>query len=266
MSDSLLTAYLWCLPVILALAVFAWALSVWRKSAAIVDIFWPLFLWLGASVAFIQSSQTPIQLLIFIVLSFWALRLSLFLFARNWNEEEDRRYAEIRDKYPSGYALISLPMIFIFQGVIAWLLGSVFFAVNTVDGPAGIYSVLGLVMISFGAIYETIADWQLASYKREKNPQKAFMDKGLWRFSRHPNYFGESVIWWGLFLAAIPSGQWWVVLPPLAMTWFLMKFSGVTRAEAGIESRRPGYEAYQLSTPALLPDLRRLARSMQRQS
>ncbi len=255
MSDISLQSYFMTLAIILAVACVAWLLSLWRNNVGVVDIFWPIFIWISCLFGYQQGSHTWLSTAVLILVSLWALRLAVFLFVRNWNEEEDRRYAEIRSAVSSGFALKSLPIIFLFQGVVAWLLGSIFFAIHAVERSPICIEILGLVMLPLGILYEAVADWQMWRFNQRETKTKSYMDEGLWRYSRHPNYFGECLIWWGLFVLAVPIYQLWIILPPLFVTWMLLKFSGVNRAEAGIESRRPGYELYKKTTSPLVPRL-----------
>jgi steroid 5-alpha reductase family enzyme len=102
---------------------------------------------------------------------------------------------------------------------------------------------------------ETVGDWQLARFKANPTNRGKVMNRGLWRYTRHPNYFGECLIWWGFFLFAVPAGAWWSILSPVLLTFLLLKFSGVTMLEETIVDRRPAYREYIVSTNAFIPGL-----------
>jgi len=112
---------------------------------------------------------------------------------------------------------------------------------------------LGLALAVFGLLFETVADAQLARFRADPRSLGQVMDRGLWRFSRHPNYFGEFCMWWGLWLVALAAGAWWTVLSPLLMSVLLIKVSGVPLLEEDLRRQRPGYAAYVRRTPAFVP-------------
>ena len=116
---------------------------------------------------------------------------------------------------------------------------------------------LGLAIAVFGLAFETIADLQMAAFQSHEKNKGGVMNKGLWRYSRHPNYFGEFCIWWGIYLCAVAAGAWWTILGPALLTFFLLKVSGIGLSEKGITKRRPEYQAYIDSTSAFLPRLPR---------
>ncbi|MGD8926344.1 MAG: DUF1295 domain-containing protein [Thioalkalispiraceae bacterium] len=246
------------LTVILTLAVITWLISIVLKDVSIVDSAWSL-MFLGASIAYlIESGSFEVKNIIvtFMVL-IWSLRLAIHLTARNWGEPEDRRYQTIRQKYSPNFAFKSLFIIFLFQAVLAWiitlpLLGAL---INPVQDSLATYSLFaaGLVFWLIGLAFESIADRQLASFKKDPNNQGKVMDQGLWRYSRHPNYFGECVIWWGFYLIALSTGAWWSIIAPAIMTWLLLKFSGVVMLEETITERRPAYRDYINRTNAFFP-------------
>lgn len=238
---------------LLLFAVAIWQLSTWRNNVGIVDIFWSLMILTSALVGFMASDHTGAQDLIILLAIIWAVRLALFLAARNWNEQEDRRYRDIREKYSPNFAFKSLFIIFIFQAVLAWLISSLFFAAFSVPLDFTPLTWLGAVVTLSGIVIEGVADMQLSRFQRLINKPKPFLDTGLWRYSRHPNYFGEALVWWGFALMALPSGHYWLLFSPLMMTWLLLKFSGVTLNEQGIDSRRPGYADYKRRTNAFIP-------------
>jgi len=243
--------------VIVILASLTWVLSVFLKDVSIVDSAWSL-MFLAAGVFYYQSIITPdLKTNIFYgLLIIWALRLAIHLTWRNWGEDEDRRYRDIREKYSPNFAFKSLFIIFIFQAVLASIVSLPVVAV--MDGQndsanIGYIEYIAIAVWTIGFLYESIADWQLAKFKSDESNSGKVMDTGLWKNTRHPNYFGEFLIWWGFYLYAFSSGPWWIIVSPLFMSWLLLKFSGVVMLEETIVKRRPKYQAYIDKTNAFFP-------------
>ena len=190
------------------------------------------------------------------MVALWALRLAIHLTWRNWGEPEDRRYQEIRKKYSPNFEFKSLFIIFVFQAVLAAIISvpivSVF-GIQSASAKLGLVEYIAISVWLVGFIYESVADWQLAKFKSDNGNAKKVMDSGLWRNTRHPNYFGEFLIWWGFYLYAVSVAPWWIVLSPLLMSWLLLKFSGVVMLEETIVKRRPDYQAYIDKTNAFFP-------------
>lgn len=247
--------YLYGLLGMILLASTTWLVSIPMRNVAIVDIAWSL-LFLAATVVY-SVYTVEMQLhawLVLILVVIWALRLSIYLFLRNWGKAEDKRYQVIREKYSPNFAIKSLGIIFIFQAVLAWIISLPLFAAISTTTPGYLaIDVLATALCAFGIAFETIADAQLALFKRNRSNKGKVMASGLWRYTRHPNYFGECVIWWGFYLFALNTGAWWAIVSPVIMTWLLLKFSGVVMLEETIVERRPGYRAYIETTNAFIP-------------
>jgi steroid 5-alpha reductase family enzyme len=237
------------LPAVLAVAFAAWVVATLRRNVGLVDLFWPLFFVVAA---WVYSANA---LVLALVLA-WGLRLSAYLAWRNWNAPEDRRYVEIRARNEPGFAFKSLYLVFGLQAVLAWLISAPLSAAAgapelSLSGYAGVFLVLG------GTAFETLADWQLARFKADPANAGAVMERGLWRYTRHPNYFGECCVWWGFWLVAASTGGAWTVFSPLLMTLLLLRVSGVTLLEKDIGERRPAYAEYVRRTNAFIPGPRR---------
>ena len=185
----------------------------------------------------------------------WGLRLSIYVSIRNFGHSEDRRYTEIRNRVGHGFNWKSLFMIFWFQAALAWLLSAPLFIIVQSNDAIGILHVGGLTLWIIGFLFETFADQQLFAFQRDPKNSNKVLNMGLWRYSRHPNYFGEFCVGWGLYLFALPSGGWWTIFAPLFLTYTLLKFSGVARMEMGIYERRPAYKAYSEKTNTFFPGL-----------
>jgi steroid 5-alpha reductase family enzyme len=241
-------------PAILLVAIIAWAVATRRRNAGLADVAWSLF-FLAAVVSFAWQAQplTHRGLAVVVLVAVWALRLAAHLARRNWSAPEDRRYAAIRARNEPGFAWKSVYLVFGFQAVLAWLICAPLAAAIASSSPLGAIDALGVALAGFGMSFEAIADAQLARFKACRANAGRVMDRGLWRYSRHPNYFGEAVTWWGFGLIAAGAGAWWTLYSPLAMTWLLLRVTGVTLLERGMASRRPGYADYVRRTSAFLP-------------
>ncbi len=245
---------------VLTLASLTWVVSVIKRDASIVDGVWSL-MFLAAALVYAADPQhyTSRSSLILTLVLVWALRLSLFIMWRNWGEPEDRRYRAIREKYEPHFPLKSLGIIFVFQAFLAWIISMPLWAALTVKASLSVFDLLAGVLWVIGMFFETVADWQLARFKMNPANRGKVMDGGLWRYTRHPNYFGECVIWWGFYLFAIPTGAWWTIVGPLLLTHLLLRFSGVALMEENIVERRPAYRDYIERTNAFVPGPRRTA-------
>ena len=242
------------LPAMLALGLLAWALATARRNAGLVDIFWSLFFLLGATVyAGLAPSPGTRAWLALTIIAAWALRLAAYLAARNWNAPEDHRYRVIRERNEPGFAWKSIYLVFGLQAALAWLIAApVAVAIHT-PAPLSVWDVLGATLAVFGITFEALADSQLARFKADLANAGRVMAQGLWRYTRHPNYFGEFCVWWGLYLIALGAGGAWTVFSPVLMTVLLLKVSGVALLEKDIAERRPAYRDYVARTNAFFP-------------
>lgn len=242
---------------ILSLATMTWIISVIKKDVSIVDSAWSLMFVAGAAVLLQFSEMSLRSEIIFILLVIWAGRLSAHITLRSWGEDEDHRYQAIRNKYQPYFAIKSFFIIFVFQAILA----------SIVILPVG-YALLGdarwnnldylaLILVIIGIGYESIADYQLYRFKKDQKNKGKVLDTGLWKYSRHPNYFGEALIWWGFFLFAASQGNLIAIISPLLMTFLLLKFSGVGLMEVDISDRRPTYRQYIESTNAFFPGFKK---------
>lgn len=241
----------------LLLMVGAWRLSILRGKACVVDSFWGIAFALQGWIAFALSDGFgPRAGLIAVLTTIWALRLFGHVTLRNWNQPEDRRYAAMRGKWGERFPLVSLFTVFLLQGFLAWVIflpGTLGVAARTHPAITPL-DVLGTLVWGVGFFFETVGDQQLLLFKADPGNRGKVMDRGLWSLTRHPNYFGEATLWWGIWLIAastpyrIPA-----LIGPVLLTYFLLKVSGVAMAESGQEDRRPGYADYKRRTRAFFP-------------
>ncbi len=233
-----------------------WWVSLARRDASLVDRFWGMGFVAVAVVIWASLAQPSTRATVFLGLTvLWGLRLSLYLTWRNWGHGEDRRYQAIRQRYGHRFPLLSLPVVFLFQGTLVWVISWPLQALGGEARPWGLAETLGVVLWTIGFAFEAGGDWQLARFLRDPANRGRILDRGFWALTRHPNYFGDAVIWWGLSLPVIAVGGWSVALAisPLLMTFLLRRFSGVPLLERSLVERRPGYQDYIARTNAFFP-------------
>lgn len=249
-----LNACLIAAAAVLALVVATWGVSVAKGDVSIVDSLWSLLISTAAFAYAAAVSQTgPRTVWALALLGAWALRLSVYITSRNWGEPEDHRYQEIRARNQPNFGFKSLYLIFILQGVLAWIVALPLMAAVASSRPMGWLDIVGAVLVIFGTGFEAVGDWQLSRFKADAANKGKVMDQGLWRYTRHPNYFGEFCAWWGFYLIALSAGGWWSILSPAFMTFTLLKVSGVALLEKSLTERRPAYRDYIARTNAFFP-------------
>lgn len=243
------------LPVLLALGVGLWVVSLLRRDVSIVDVFWGPFFALATAVYWTDAPESGLRATLLAGAVFlWALRLGVHLGVRWWAKgEEDYRYAAMRATRGPAFAWLSLVTVFGFQALLAWVLSVPLWVATRSGGSPGIIGWVGLGLFAVGFLWEAVADAQLTRFKRDPANRSAVLSSGLWRYSRHPNYFGEAVLWWGFFLVAADANGWWTVFAPITMTLLLLRVSGVPLLEPHLRERRPGYGDYVRKTPAFFP-------------
>jgi steroid 5-alpha reductase family enzyme len=237
---------------LLALAV--WAASLPLRDVSIVDGVWGFLVLVPALVvAAVVPPAAPRAAVVLGLATVWALRLSGHIVWRHRGKPEDRRYQAVRRRNEPHFRWKSLYLVFGLQAFLGWVVAAPLMAAAASHAPWSALDALGLAVAAFGLLFEAVADVQLARFRAEPSNRGKVMDGGLWRFSRHPNYFGECCLWWGLWLVAAAAGAWWTVLSPLAMTVLLVKVSGVPLLEQDLNRQRPGYAEYVRRTPAFVP-------------
>jgi steroid 5-alpha reductase family enzyme len=252
------TIYLYSLYAIGLFSLLGWMFSLIRNNVTHVDSMWSLFFVLaGATTAtFIDDYSTRSALTLGLV-TIWALRLFIYLTWRNWGSHEDSRYVQIRNNNQPHFWLKSIYIIFGLQALLAWVISLVLYGAISSAAPINLLDYLGTVLFLFGFIWESIADWQLSAFKAKPNNAGKVLNTGLWRYSRHPNYFGECCLWWGFYLIALAGGAWWTIISPILMTLLLLKVSGVSLLESTIVERRPAYVDYIKNTNSFIPGFRK---------
>ncbi len=243
---------------ILVAVTLLWLLSLMRRDASLIDAFWgPGF----ALVAAVSLTLTPVPSahawLLAGMTTLWAFRLGFHLLRRNLAHGEDRRYRAMREAGGPSWPRRSYVTVFLLQGALMWLISLTLQVGIACSLPVSLghpLVVVGAGLFLFGFVFEAVADAQMWHFRQSPQPRGAVMDRGLWRWSRHPNYFGEACVWWGLYLAACAAP--WAALTvcgPLLVTVLLTRISGVPTAESGPRARSPEYAAYAERTSAFVP-------------
>jgi steroid 5-alpha reductase family enzyme len=241
--------------VVLAWAVGLWLASLRLRDVSIVDPFWGPGFAAVAWVALAVAGPSPRGLLLAALTSAWALRLGWHLWRRRRGHGEDRRYAAMRAAAGPGFRTTSLVTVFLLQAALLWLVSLPLQAGAALsrEAPLGPLDGLGLALFLGGFAFEAVADAQLTRFLAEPGSRGRVMDRGLWALTRHPNYFGDFLLWWGLGAIGLASGASWSLAGPVLMAVLLMRVSGVTLLERTIADRRPGYAKYAARTSAFFP-------------
>jgi steroid 5-alpha reductase family enzyme len=246
------------LGLLAAVAFATWLLSIPLRNVAIVDSLWSvMFILAGFTYATWLAEPGPRTVLVLALVSLWGLQLAGYITWRNRGHGEDRRYQAIRARNEPNFALKSLYLVFLFQALLAWVISVPLLGAIASPAPVGWLDWAGVALWAVGFFFETVGDWQLARFKADPANAGKVMDGGLWRYTRHPNYFGDFCVWWGFYLIALSAGAWWSVVGPLIMSVLLMRVSGVALLEKDIGERRPKYADYVRRTNAFFPGLPR---------
>jgi len=257
--SEFLRVAVWNLLLILGLMIGVWALSLRLRDASIADIFWGLgFIasaWFTAAVSTGSSSR---RALVLTLVTVWGVRLSAFLLKRNWGHE-DPRYVEMRRSVESkggNFATHSLKSVYLAQGVFLWLISLVLAFSISLDEPLdlGLAAFAGALLWSVGMFFEVVGDAQLARFKADPAHRGKIMDRGLWRYTRHPNYFGEACVWFGFWLIACDSVHGLVmVFSPGVLLYAILNITGKALTERRMRESRPDFEAYARRTSGFVP-------------
>jgi len=252
-----LTIMGWNLAAVAVMMVAGWLTSLAYKNVTVVDSLWGLGFALIAWLTFFGSDgYYGRRVLIVALVTLWGLRLCLYLSWRNWRKGEDPRYGSWRKQSGNRFWLVSLFKVFVLQALFLWVI-SVSFQIGllaTTPDHLKWLDAIGLIVWSAGFVFESVGDWQLARFKADPASKGRVMDRGLWAYTRHPNYFGEFLVWWGLFLITLstPKG-WWTIFSPIIITSVLLKMTGIPLTEKALVENRPGYDDYIKRTSAFVP-------------
>jgi steroid 5-alpha reductase family enzyme len=249
-----LHAWLTALIVLLSAGALTWLVSVAQRNVTIVDTLWPVLFILAALVYASRVTEPgPRTSLVIALVTLWGLRLAAHLTWRNHGQPEDRRYQQIRKRNEPNFTLKSLYLVFGFQALLAAVISVPLLGAINSPAPIGTLDYAGIGLWLLGLAFEAGGDWQLARFKADPANAGQVMDRGFWRYTRHPNYFGDFCVWWGFYLIAAGAGGWWSVAGPAIMTVLLLRVSGVALLEKDIGERRPKYAEYVRRTNAFFP-------------
>ena len=249
--------YLSALGIILIGMWALWIISVILKNVSIVDLFWGVGVAAVAWIYFaLSEGYETRKLLVAALATIWGARLSLYLARRNIGKGEDFRYRASRERYGKKYWWLSFFQTFIFQGIGMWIISIPLLVAqfNATPSRLTVLDIAGVVVWGVGFYFEAVGDWQLMRFKADPENKGKLLDAGLWRYTRHPNYFGDAAVWWGYFLiaAATPDG-WMTVYAPLLMTFLLVRVFGAAQIERTLKASKPGYAEYVARTSAFIP-------------
>lgn len=236
--------------------VTTWIISLIIKNASIVDIVWgagfAVTSWVLAATVKGDSGR---QTLLAVMVGLWGMRLALYLAKRNLGHGEDWRYKAMRKKKGKNFGIISLVTVFGLQGALMWTVSLPVIIGNADDSPGvGPIAVMGILLWIVGLTFEAVGDYQLAKFKKDPANATKVMDKGLWSLTRHPNYFGDALLWWGIGIVGAETGTGiFGFIGPVVMTFFLLKISGVPMLERSLSRRREGYADYVARTSGFIP-------------
>ncbi|MEI7521054.1 MAG: DUF1295 domain-containing protein [Thermoleophilia bacterium] len=241
--------------VIAAVMIITWVVSLVLRDASVVDPVWPLaFIAVAITALIAGGGDEGRRILLACVVAIWGARLSIHLLVRNAGKGEDFRYAAMRARRGRRFWLTSLVTVFLLQGLLVWVVSLPVQLSAIPDRPLGWLAIVGAIVWALGLAFEAIGDAQLTRFKANPASRGQVLNTGLWRYTRHPNYFGDFLVWWGIFLIAAESGAGaWGVAGPLLMTLLLVKVSGAGLLEKDIAVRRPGYADYVRRTSGFIP-------------
>jgi len=242
------------LATILILFTILWAISLRLENSSIADVAWgPGILVIGLIYYVTSSGAPPRARLTLALLAVWALRLGAHLFVRTRLQGEDFRYVKMRDDW-NHWWLVSYVKVFLLQAVAGWIVSlPIYFAIVSVEPTAlTMLDYLGVLLVVGGLVFEALADEQLRRFRADRANRGKVLDTGLWSYTRHPNYFGEALVWWGFGVMAVATGGVPGLLGPLVLTYLLIYVSGVALLESTLIEKR-GYLQYAGKTPAFLP-------------
>lgn len=233
-----------------------WLISLRLKNASIVDVFWGLGFVILNSIWFVANPYlTPVRIAVLALVVVWGLRLSIHILLKNLGKPEDFRYQKFRKDFgEKRYWWVSFFQVFMLQGVLLWLVSAPLYIVNFNSDAQQLTSleVIGIIVWFVGFMFEAIGDYQLSEFKQDRKNKNRLMTRGLWKYTRHPNYFGDAMVWWGFGIISISSGIYWGLLSSVLMTFLLIKISGVAMIERTL-IHRPGFTQYAKQTSMFLP-------------
>jgi len=256
-------ALVWNAAILVGVVLLLWVISVQIDDVSFIDAFWGAGMAMLAIISWLQLAEPgPLATLLMAMAAAWGLRLGIYLLRRWRREGEDKRYKMIlkKDREKGNFAIAALVKVWLMQAVLLFMVSSPaqygILQAGSVQPISGL-AVVGFAVYAVGIFFEWVGDWQLARFKADPANEGQVLDTGLWRYTRHPNYFGDFLAWWGIWIAAASAGWWvaaWTVAGPLFLSFTLTKWSGVALLEKGMDrTKGDKYADYKRRTPAFFP-------------
>ena len=243
--------------IILILVTLLWIWSIFIKNVSIVDIFWGLgFVVVNTFYVFMSGELNARKIVILTLVCIWGFRLAIYLAIRNIGKGEDFRYQEFRQNYgPKRYWWFSYFQTFLLQGILIMIISLPLLGINynNSNGNLQILDYLGISIWIIGFTFETVGDFQLSNFKRDSKNKGKILHTGLWKYTRHPNYFGDSAVWWAYGIFSIAAGSYWQAIGAVIMTLLILKISGVSLLEKTLKETKPLYKEYIQKTSSFFP-------------
>ena len=243
-----------CFWLIIGYATCWFMIALYKKRNDVADIAWGLGYVLICIYLFITQAYSPVSLLLMILVSIWGCRLSFHIYQRNKHKAEDYRYRKWREDWGNSFYVRSYLQVFLMQGFLLLLIVSpLMLAAFTAPASLGVYSYVGLICWLIGFLFQAIGDLQLSVFVKQRASSSEIMQTGLWKYSRHPNYFGEMMMWWGIYIVVIPlPNSLWYIVSPLLITFLLRYVSGVPLLEKKYKGNKV-FDDYKRRTSVLIP-------------
>tara|TARA_B100001059_G_C17744855_1_gene533726 strand:- start:51 stop:824 length:774 start_codon:yes stop_codon:yes gene_type:complete len=242
---------IWCIITLL------WVWSVRITNASIVDIFWGLgFVVVNTFYVFHLDKIEPRNLVLLILVAIWGLRLTMYLAFRNIGKGEDYRYQEFRKNYgEKRYWWFSYFQVFLLQGVLILIVSLPLFGVHNSDSSGQLFWLDYMAILTWviGFIFEAGGDYQLYQFKKSQKNKEEVLTKGFWKYTRHPNYFGDALVWWSYAMFSMAAGGYWQIIGAIVMTLLIIKVSGVALLEKTLKNTKPKYKEYEENTNSFFP-------------
>jgi steroid 5-alpha reductase family enzyme len=250
----MLTAFIQCLIIIFIYTTVWFAIAVYKKRNDVADIAWGLGYILICGFLFYTYPASKVSMLLYTLVTLWGLRLSVHIYTRNKNKTEDFRYKAWREEWGKYFYLRSYLQVFLLQGFFLLIIISpVIHAAVELQVKWNAFTWIGLSCWIIGFYFQAVADWQLAVFKSNQKNKGLIIQTGLWKYSRHPNYFGEIMMWWGIFIITIPfENSFYFTIGPLTITLLLVFISGIPMLEKKYKGNA-AFEDYKKRTGVLIP-------------
>lgn len=250
----MLPVILKCVLLIVTYVSIWYLIALYEQRNDVADIAWGLGYVLVCLYLFGFHSKEPISLLLYAFVTLWGLRLSVHIYARNKGKQEDFRYKQWREEWGKTFYWRSFLQVFLLQGFILLIIISpIIFSTTFSDQSYSVATIAGIALWSIGFFFQTVGDYQLSVFSKQRKSKDEIMQTGLWKYSRHPNYFGEILMWWSIYLIVFPfENSCWFIISPITITYLLFYVSGVPLLEAKYQGNK-GFDSYKKRTNAVFP-------------